>query len=549
VLAYQPHRKADVSAAKRQSPVTVSGTWFCGLVLIFALTGAWYFFAIAKGTTFWQVHDDYSHLSLAHAINLQQWINHGTHRPNVGLVGHPGIPFYVVSWLALKAALPVGVDEIQQILQNVSTNPEPFWLAIRTAALILNIIGVIMVMNCPGNADTSARLAAAVVFFAVSIEPWDVAITKLGIESFALPYAALFYIVGYSALHNKAKAQFWWLAFGVVAGIGYTLKLHYIVFAVAGLVGLASASALGTYTWRLTVWLACLYIAGFLILVAPTLLLFDHLEGTERLIQFHKTIILHTGAYGSGDPGVLSIDRAEFALNSLIEMRWFVVAAALMVCGYIFLLRTAWRDLKWRKTELPFGIVIMTALILALGAVIKHFGSRYVIVPIAILPIALLYLSGQAGTVTGKIGLVAALIALPFTLLGFYQQQFASRAFAEAVARDVENIKLKPLEAGEFRLWEYYIPSREFALGIIARWSEDVQVDKWYETTALTDRSTFSAPTPWRYAVLEKSRFPTHQAVSRWTQYEPSDRIEFLETTVLLERVPVYPSSGRDRIR
>jgi hypothetical protein len=56
--------------------------------------------------SFW-ISDDYAMLSMAHAINLEWRLNDRVCYPAPSLAGHPGVPFYIASWLAMKFSFPI----------------------------------------------------------------------------------------------------------------------------------------------------------------------------------------------------------------------------------------------------------------------------------------------------------------------------------------------------------------------------------------------------------------------------------------------------------
>jgi len=54
---------------------------------------------------FWHTNDEYAFLSLSHAINFEATLREHARFSDSGLGNHPGIPFYVVSWLCFRVAV------------------------------------------------------------------------------------------------------------------------------------------------------------------------------------------------------------------------------------------------------------------------------------------------------------------------------------------------------------------------------------------------------------------------------------------------------------
>jgi hypothetical protein len=84
------------------------------------------------------------------------------------------------------------------------------------------------------------------------------------------------------------------------------------------------------------------------------------------------------------------------------------------------------------------------------------------------------------------------------------------------------------------------VPTEEFALGFVVFMTNNRAIYDWYDHTAIVDRS--AAPPkqfPWRYAVHSDAS----SALNR-PDRNPADRLQSLETLVLVERTP--PNRGAD---
>ena len=103
---------------------------------------------------------------------------------------------------------------------------------------------------------------------------------------------------------------------------------------------------------------------------------------------------------------------------------------------------------------------------------LKHFQPHYLVVPVSIVPLLLLYLVENTVPRLAR-GIFVALAGmfgvywLPSTLLHF---DFMQKSYFAAQARlkeDVTAIEAHPLEPNEIRIWTYSRACRYFAAGFV----------------------------------------------------------------------------------
>ena len=123
--------------SERRAEQPANGFLLLALVLFSA---AWFVIYLTWSVPFWSAHEDCVFLSLAHAIHLEASLRGEAVGADAGLVGHPGIPFYVVSWLALRAANVFGARAAEA--SDVLASAEGFFLASRIAAGVITAAGI-----------------------------------------------------------------------------------------------------------------------------------------------------------------------------------------------------------------------------------------------------------------------------------------------------------------------------------------------------------------------------------------------------------------------
>ena len=108
--------------------------WLFALLALVA--AAWFVCVFIWPVTFWGSYDEYAYLALAGWIsNFDVWVRTGTHFDDTDLGTHPGLPYYLVSWISFEL-VTLFAGQFGS-LSYVFHNPEPFFSATRIAALAI----------------------------------------------------------------------------------------------------------------------------------------------------------------------------------------------------------------------------------------------------------------------------------------------------------------------------------------------------------------------------------------------------------------------------
>jgi hypothetical protein len=134
--------------------------------------------------SFW-ISDDYAMLSMAHAINLEWRLNDSVCYPAPSLAGHPGVPFYIASWLAMKFSFPIsstGFETFSEIVMHA----EDFFLVTQKLAIILGGAGIFLFLLIAVRfVPFSIALLAIIAWMTISSQSL-LTILSLSNDSFAL---------------------------------------------------------------------------------------------------------------------------------------------------------------------------------------------------------------------------------------------------------------------------------------------------------------------------------------------------------------------------
>jgi hypothetical protein len=523
------------------TPTVVKRNAACVLLML-GIIAAWYLIGIRNSVSFWYADDDYAYLSLAHALSFEQWLRGDPTIGDVALVGHPGIPFYLASWIAFKIALPASAQDFIQVFSEGSDAADKFWLVSRVIALLLALGGVILTFRAAsGKLAIPMAAAATILFLAVSDQSW-IAMSRLGIESFALPYAVLFYLVAKHAFSDRGRGVIVWLVFGAIGGLGYSLKFHYVAFALGSAAGLMAMLAVRGCRLFEAFKLGIAYVIGLVLSFGSLAMALLGSERTLALLNFHLSIVTHSGYYGSGEADVVSPAQVLHAVDAIVYMPALLAALALVVAGAVYVMVRRWPDRDWRSSAFPLGVALLVALLLAFSAVLKHYQPHYLLVPISIVPLLLLYVGDNAAPALASrncIVLAGALgvLALPFTLHRFDSVERQQVATEIRVKQDVAEIEARPLGPDEIRFWDYRVPAPGFAVGFVVIYAGSSSISEWYQRAELRDRNAYVLPRrPWRYAVLSRGSYQGKEDVGRWWGFKPGDRVELLRETAVVER-------------
>ena len=209
----------DKSTARRRAVIIAVLLGVVLATMTFSLRGS-----------FW-TSQDYGMLSLSHALHLEQRLRHWESNPAPGLAGHPGIPFYFASWLAVALVVPpfsaAGFDRFSEIIANA----EAIYVANQAIAIVLVALGCYAFVRVATRVAPLGVSLAALGMWLGSTYQAILTSTSLSIETFALPLNVLFlWILLRLAASPRISAADSVIA-GVVAALGYLLKLPYLYVA------------------------------------------------------------------------------------------------------------------------------------------------------------------------------------------------------------------------------------------------------------------------------------------------------------------------------
>ena len=536
------------SEAETRSAFWRAIDWLVIAGIPLGLIAAWLIVYFAWPLSFWTTGDDYVNLSLAHALHFEAKLRGEAVLVDAGLVAHPGVPFYVMSWLCMRAAafFSSGTD----VLVDTFTNPDGFFLATRIATGSITAIAIAGVWCLLRGLTAPWRCVAILSFFATSPMSFHCALTRPCNETFTLPLSVLLFWSIQNLLKSAPEDRRPWFLLGAVAAIGYSVKLLYLdilvaVYAVAIADSIWRCGFNGTHWIRSSVRPVTLITLSFGIVAIAILVAALGPRGVLSLLHFHFQVAFHTGYYGQGDAGPVSIQSVYVALKRIsttpLPYLWLGTVGL-----NILALRWQYRSGDLDRATILRNAAASAAFLAATAFTLKQYSSHYVLAlgamwPFLLLPVLLQHRLRWIVAAGVGVGLWASIVTQAADFAEYSQR-------AADIKNDEEKISELPLNPGEARLWTYGIPSQYFAAAFLARDSGVPSILALVSKPTLQELSSFAKiDRPYRYVVVSRARYPDADAIRNtpasleptqvmMVRPEPGDKIHALKTVMVVER-------------
>jgi hypothetical protein len=435
---------------------------------------------------------------------------------DVGLYLHPGVPFYLVSWLCLRIVtfLTGHRDAVVYVLED----PEAFFLSTRIAAIFITAAAVAGAWRILNPLPASKRALAIISFFAA--DPWSLVygLTFLSTETFALPLATLLFWSVDMVLGASMAKRLPWAFVGFVAALGYLVKLPYLDI-MAGAIALVIArsvrfSAPVSSRFAFAATRLSLVLGVFFAVVVGVLLIFIGWTGIVALAEIQFVITMQPVDSGEARSQIVSFQAMHNALALLASSSPlpFMVVIVTGASGY-FLYR-GWRCGTLEDREILWLSTALAALGFIVLAVLNHLHFHYLPAVAAIFPFLW-------GTVLEKASL-ARVAVLCISASAMFTGWNATGLFSAlsrmsaGIQADEPKIAALPLNNGEARLWTYLVPSRYFAKEFILQNAGVPSLMAPPEHARRTDFSSYERVLrPYRYVILDRFSHPDSAAVLR----------------------------------
>lgn len=522
-------------------------------ILFFAIPPA---LAILFPFSLWS-GSDYELLSLANALNMAYRLADFKLYAALGLSDHPGVPFYVLSWLALAiTGHPLGLPGLT-LFNPVVESVEKFHFAAICLAALTGAAAVFIFARSAQKLVPPWVAVTAIAIWLFCSPATILTFASPGNESFAFFINSLFFAVLMKlAFEQPIKWQTFVLA-GCIGAIAYLNKLSYVYVPVALLAATTVKLIVGRAGWIRGIRLSAVGLLAFMLTTLAVAYFVIGWSGFRQVLGFHLRVFLGSGLYGEGNQTVVSGSAVWNALLAIPADRTCAVLLGLIggIGVGFFGIVTALR----KPQHLSIAVLSIGAGVAASASsliVLKHYRDYYTAGVSATLPLC--FVCGYLLVKAAERRLEAR-----YHLVGILMALLMAWPVAESVLRQLRNTseksRLAKLDAAEISVltahgklaayYTYKTPFAEFGEGFVIRYASVPRLTEAYLQNEQNILNTITSGTTAKKVgiyVIDKKYFGSADAIRnapnldllgpKPVTYREGDRLVELRTVFLLVR-------------
>jgi hypothetical protein len=293
-------------------------------------------------------------------------------KPDIFYVDHPGTPLVIVISTVIRVVHLFRPEK--DMLTDVIKNPE---LYLKTVLYAIYFLSSLMLFILGLFTYKRTRNIALAVFIQMIPFVHNMVLqvsSRMMPESLLIPLICLWAMV----VMSKSKSG---IAYGLLMGLSLALKLTLLPLLIIPLIVLQG--------WKSRLWFTGTFIFSFFAFAFP--ILFKH----KIFFSWVKNIIFHTGAYGTGDQGILHWKefyehlKIQLGNTSLLLISLSVLIITLVI--YVFVKKEGnQRD----PLKVKLAIALILVVFVQYFITSKHF-AYYYMSPAILLAIPMIILSGS----------------------------------------------------------------------------------------------------------------------------------------------------------
>jgi hypothetical protein len=350
--------------------------WPFVLAAVFFLIPVVLFLAYPIG--FWNSTDN-EPLGLANALNLAYRLADLKMYPAVGLTNHPGVQFYLMSWVALAlTGHPIAAAGQQLFFRGIIDHVEDYHRAIVCVAAFVGAAGVYIFVRTALKLIPIGATAVALLIWLVSTPATILYFMSSGFESVAILINSLFLVVLVRLAFDREINPAVIILAGCVGAFAYLNKLSYIYVPLALVSAIFWKAFFCRIGWSRGAALLALSVLTFLAAVAATAYLIIGWDAFRDLLKFHRSVILGSGLYGEGDRVLVDREGLLRAFMAIPGDRAYAIPLALTVGAALYIAGLV-TGFKYPQKS---GVAIISigaglAALFSALIVLKHYDSHY----------------------------------------------------------------------------------------------------------------------------------------------------------------------------
>jgi hypothetical protein len=307
-------------------------------------------------------------------------------------VYHPGTPLEIVGSLLLALTYPFAQG--QSFVMFHLQNPALFLALARGFMAIIHIVCIALLLRhaIPIKTHLDVFVAGAVTLSFYAMDMWAVTSTAYWTHNaFNFPFGTLI-LLGLLRMARRGQLtrprNFWLIGF--VAGVLTSIQLYFAAWVIGVAITVFAFQRLSGLRWRASV-LAVLHVGmaslvGFLVATLPIIPYYG------RFIDWLMMLIFNQGIYGTGAPGITSVESLSNNLRLVMERPLFVLVTGLLLGGLA--VTAVYTLLKRRSLRANAGLWAVACglsvqLVVVWLLILKHTAIIYLLSVAAIVPILL----------------------------------------------------------------------------------------------------------------------------------------------------------------
>jgi hypothetical protein len=346
------------------------------------LAAAFFFIPVALFSAypvgFWS-STDYEPLGLADALNMAYRLADLTLYPAEGMTNHPGVQFYLTSWLALAlSGHPVATGQAYSFFRDVVDHVEDYHRMAVYVATLAGSAGIYLFARTALKLIPAGATVAALLLWLVATPATILCFMATGFEPFALLINGIFLVMLIRIAFDRELDPWMMVLAGCVGAFAYLDKLSYIYIPLALVSAIFWKAVFCGIGWRRGAGLIAISVFTFLGVIIAAGHLVIGSNAFTALLRFHRSVILGSGLYGSGSQVVVNGEGVRRAIMAIPgDEAWavplaLIAGAALWIAGIVAGLRN--------KQDNSVAIIAIGAGLAALFSalsVLKHYDTHY----------------------------------------------------------------------------------------------------------------------------------------------------------------------------
>jgi hypothetical protein len=506
---------------------------------------------------FWS-STDYEPLGLGDALNMAYRLADLTLYPAEGMTNHPGVPFYLTSWLALAlSGHPIAGAPGSSYFRDVIDHVEDYHRMGVYVAAAVGSAGIYLFARTALKLIPIGITIAALLLWLVSTPATILCFMATGFEPFALLINGVFLVMLIRIAVARELDPWMMVLAGCVGAFAYLNKLSYVYIPLALVSAIFWKAVFCGIGWRRGAKLIAISFFTFVGVIIATGYLVIGSNAFIAMLRFHRNVILGSGLYGTGSQVVVSGEGVRRAIMAIPgDEAWAVPLAliagtALWIAGIVTGLRNR-QDNGVAVIAIGAGLAALFAAL----SVLKHYDIHYTAGVSAALPGCVLACALFARNWNPRVRLAAvaavwvAILVMTGPSLQIIEGVLTARSeTTRLVAADMKQLSAETADLKRSIHYTYRVPFPQFVEGFavhyagVPRLTEEYVENRGGVTNGIPGPS--GAGEPGAY-VIDKAYFPDIAAVRSAPNIDPQgetpvrmqagDKVIELRTVFLLFR-------------